>query len=193
MKDLVPIGNEKKDAFSRILRFYDKADIVLTAEEEQIHSRWIYCDALLRSRRHKTEEIIEKICEKFSPLSKFTAQNDIKNTYALFAAARQISKRYVLQNSIENIQLDIERFKNDKSLVYLLPKLYAELTRASNALPDEIPNNNVPQTIVYIGTVVNNTTVNNLPIEQARERWKQIKASRKKDDYIDHQDVNDDN
>ncbi len=189
MKDLVPIDNEKNDAFTRILRFYDAADVVLTADEEIIHNRWIYCDALLRSRKFKSDDIIEKIVDKYG-VSKFTAQNDIRQTYSLFGQTRVISKQYVLSNHIEDIQLQIERIKYDKSLAHLLPKLDAELTRAANSLPDEPAKKQLPTPNIYIGSVnINSDKTAGLSIEEAKEKWKQKKANRSKDEYTDYEDV----
>jgi hypothetical protein len=189
MKDLVPFDNEKNDAFTRILRFYDKADIVLTAEEELIMDRWIYCDVLLRSRKHKTDDVIEKIKEKFG-VSKFTAQSDIRNTYSLFGQTRTISKEYILSHHVEDIQMTIERFKYDKSLAPLLPKLYAELTRAANALQDVTTRKVLPAPVVIIGSLtINQNDEKKMTIEEAREKWKQRKQKRSKEDYTDFEDV----
>lgn len=192
MRDLVPHEKEKNDAFTRILRFYDKADIVLTSEEELILDRWIYCDTLLRSRKYKTPEIISNIVTKFG-VSKFTAQKDIRDTYSLFGQTRAISKRYVLTNHIEDIQMQIQQVRFDKSLIHLLPKLDAELTKAVAALGDDIPTAEVERPNVIVSAVLVNESspLPKLSIEEAKEKWKQYKEKKRSTviEDIDHEDV----
>jgi hypothetical protein len=189
MKDLVPFDNEKNDAFTRILRFVDKRDIILTAEEERILDRWIECDKMLRSRKYKTEGIIDALREKFG-VSTFTAQNDIRDTYALFGQTRIINKEYVLSHHVESIQLYIERNQYDKSLAPLMPKLFAELTRATVALQDATTRKVLPAPVVIIGSLtINQNDEKRMTIEEAREKWKQRKQKRSKEDYTDFEDV----
>lgn len=191
-KDIVPIDNEKNDAFTRILRFYTHADIVLNAEEDKILTRLIHCNSLLRSRKYKTDDIEKNIIEKFS-VSKFTAQKDIRDTYALFGQIQVVSKQFILSHNIERMQIKIEQWENDKSLAHLVPKMYAELTRMASALENEVSKKELPTPNIHIVSLtVNNNSDTSKPrisIEEAKEKWKQKKALQSHTEDIDHEDV----
>ncbi len=187
MKDILPVENSKNDAFNKIVRFYIDGDVALSADEEKILNRWIFCDALLRQRKHKTDYIIAQLGEKFG-VSKFTAQNDITQTYALFGQTRIMSKQYLISHHIEDIQQQIERYKFDKSLAQLLPKLYAELTRAINSLPDGAAKPPSAPPTVVISTIVQQAPAATLSLEEAKEKlaaWKANKAAKEFDDFED--------
>ena len=136
---------EKKDAFSRIVRFMTKADITLNADEEVILDRWVYCDVQLRQGVKTQDEIVQDLCKQFS-ISKFTAINDINHTQRLFERARQASKKYLGHIHLDRINQDISRLRdkvykddrkpNDDEL-QTLAKLYDTYTKALLALPDE--------------------------------------------------------
>lgn len=140
--DVIPYS-EKKDAFNRIKQFMTEGDITLLAKEEEILKRWIYADKLLKQRKYTQEQIIEKVSDMFS-VSEFTARNDISYAMALFSATITVNKKYLLHHHAENLQLMIEQFSKDKSLVHLVPKLAAEYTRALDAIPDEIKKETPP-------------------------------------------------
>lgn len=186
MKDIVPFDSEKNDAFTKILRFMTDADIVLSAEEEKILDRWIYCDVLLRQRKFKEEDIIDKIKDKFS-VSKFTARNDIYKAQALFEGARKVSKTYLLHHHIEDIALHIERIKFDKSLSHLLPKLYDSYTKAVLALPDETNKNVLPPPVFMFNVVQGQEIKKPMSFEEARAAA-QKKLNRSEKDYTDFED-----
>lgn len=189
--DIVSYEPEKNDAFTRILRFYTHDDIVLTAEEEGILKRWVHCDKLILQRKFTSAQIIEKMMELFS-ISRYTAQSDIRQTHALFGQTRTISKQYILSHHIEDIQLAIERIKYDKSLAHLLPKFYAELTKATALLSDEIAKEKTPVPTVYIGSVrVNGAAPESgeLSFEEAKKRWEEKKKKRSESEYTDFEDV----
>lgn len=188
--NLVPLENEKNDAFSKILRFMTDADIVLSAGEETILDRWIYIDALLRQRKFREEDIIDKVKDKFH-VSKFTARNDIYKTQALFEGARKVSKTYLLQHHAEDIALQIERIKHDKSLAHLLPKLYDAYTKAISALPEEIGKNVLPPPIIVMGTVAGQEIQKPMSIEEAREAFKK-KFGKKDKEFTDYEDSTND-
>jgi hypothetical protein len=99
-----------------------------------------------------------------------------------------MSKNYLMTHHIEEIQLQIERIKFDKSLAHLLPKLNQELTRAINSLPEDAANKNIPVPNVYIGTLVINSGKPKMTIEDARAKWKERKSKNKSEDYIDFED-----
>ena len=188
MKDLVP-HEEKNDAFKRILRYMTDADIVLLASEEQILNRWIYCDVLLRQRKFKEDDIVEKIIEKFS-VSKFTARNDIYKAQALFEGARKLSKTYLLQHHAEDIALTIERIKYDKTLIHLLPKFQAEYTRAIMAIPDQAIGNDEPAPQIIIAAVSSQElpAAGAITFDQAKELL-QLKKQNQKIEELDYEDL----
>lgn len=191
---LLANSDDINDAFSRILAFYEpESTIVLTGDEDKILTRWLHCDSLIRSRKYKTPDIIRDMMDKFS-ISKFTAEKDIAQTYALFGQVRVMSKQYVITHAIEDINIKIQKFESDKSLVHLVPKLYQELARMTAMLPDEIAKKQLPVPNIFIGSL----TINNgagegnktvMSIDEAREKWKQHKAKKANDDYIDHEDL----
>lgn len=152
MKDLVPIENEKNDALSRLTRFYKKADIVLTAEEETILTRWTHVDALLRQAKLKTPQIIDDLVTRFG-VSKYTAQTDIAQAQILFGRIRYPDKKFQLTQHLEDLNLKIKQASDDKSLMPFLPKLYQERLKAIIALEDMPPDNDVPAPVIYIGVV----------------------------------------
>lgn len=130
-KDRSILVPEKKDAFTRILRFMTKADITLAADEERILDRWIFVDVLLRLRTKLHEEIVEEVVKRWG-VSKFTAINDINFTQRLFERSRQMSKKYLLHQHIEHIgQLIAGTKKPD-------PRLLDSYTKAIMAIPEEV-------------------------------------------------------
>ena len=194
INELMPIGDDKNDAFSRILAFYEpESQVVLTVDEDKILLRWLHCDTLIRSRKYRTADIIQQMIEKFS-ISRFTAEKDIAQTNALFGQVRAMSKQYVISHAIENLQIQIHKAENDKSLVHLVPALNRELRAFSALLPDEVAKKKVEIPHIHIGSLtINNVTNGEKPvvidINEARKKWKERKAKKTNDDYIDHEDV----
>lgn len=189
MKELVPIQNEKNNAYNRILRFYteENSGIVLTAEEDGILKRWIHCDKLILSRKFKTEDIAEKIKDLFG-VSKMTAQNDIAKTQLLFGAVRRANKEYLLIHHADEIALQIERIKYDKTLAHLLPKLNDSYTKAVAALPDESNKNVLPPPVFLFNLVNGQNLVKPMEIEDARAKAKDKLKEISADNYIDFED-----
>jgi len=134
---------QRENAFNRIMQFMIDGDITLTAPEEEILHRWLYCDKLLLQRKYKEEQIIEKIVDTYG-VSKYTAKNDIYQAQALMGGVIKPNKKYLLHHHAEGIMLFIERCKLDKSLVYLVPKLLDAYTKAVIAMPDEINKDKMP-------------------------------------------------
>lgn len=129
-KHLPAVPETKANAFNRILRFMTKADITLTASEEGILHRWIYCDTLQRQRQKTHDEIVEEMQTKWC-ISRFTAENDMVATQRLFARSRAVSKEYLLHTHIENIGLLIQKKGPNVD-----PKLLDSYTKAVMALPE---------------------------------------------------------
>lgn len=103
---------KKRDAYSAIRRFMCDGDVTLKVEEDKILNRWIYCDALLKAKEKNEDEIIAELVENYK-VSTFTARNDIAYTQRLFADARKINKKYLIQHHLQRIDEDIERMRRD--------------------------------------------------------------------------------
>lgn len=144
---------EKNDAISRIRKFMSpiESGIVLTASEEKILQRLTFANGLLAEKKFTSEEIAEKIKEVFH-VSIFTSRNDVNNCYALFVNVTEDYVRYTLKHHIEDMRILVEQWKKDKSLAALLPKLFAEITRALSCLPVEKTNNDIPPPVLVFNT-----------------------------------------
>ncbi len=191
MNDLVPATPEKNDAFTRILRFMTDADIVLNYQEDAILSRWVFIDVLLRQRKFREDDIIDQVKTKFT-VSQYTARNDIYKAQALFEGARKVSKKYLFQHHAEEIALTIERYKFDKSLVHLLPKLFDSYTKALAALPDEINKTQSPPPIFIFNAAPGQAIGKPMSIKEARQKAIAKMQKKNDEDYIDHEDVSND-
>lgn len=149
----------KKDSYSAILRFMTKGDITLSTKDDLILSRWIYCDVLLRTKKHTEEYIIDKVVAHFN-VSSYTARNDIYTAQSLFAKVRLIQKKYLIHLHLERIDKDIEELRRilfkkridkkgkeedpliDAKEMMALAKLEEVYTYTLNSVPEEI--NNIP-------------------------------------------------
>jgi hypothetical protein len=167
----------------------------LSSEQEKILDRWIHCNIMLRDRKLKEEDIIDKIKDKFG-VSKFTARNDIGYTMALFVEARRYGKEYLLYNHIEDIGLMIEKWKMDKSLAPFVPKLLHEYTLAISKLPDTINKQKRPKVVNNFFIVPGQNTQAPVTYDEAIiEANKMIADDAAKDaekDFIDFEDKKDD-
>jgi hypothetical protein len=183
---------DKNDAYSCILQYMKFPEsIALSGEHERILDRWILCNVMLKDRKLKEEDIVEKIQQKFE-VSKYTARNDIGYTMALFVEARRFSKEYLLYNHIEDMGIMIEKWKLDKSLAPFVPKLLHEYTVAITKLPESINKQQRPK-IINNFYVVNGQNVQ-APMnydEAVIEANKMIENDEKEGekDYVDYEDV----
>lgn len=187
---------QKNDAYSCILNYMMHPESnALVSDHENILDRWIFCNVLLRDRKLREDDIIDKIRDKFN-VSKFTARNDIGYTMALFVEARRYSKEYLLYNHIEDIGLMIEKWKLDKSLAPFVPKLLHEYTLAISKLPDTINKQKRPKVVNNFFIVPGQNTQAPANYDEAIiEANKMIADDAKKDaekDYIDFEDQSDD-
>jgi hypothetical protein len=135
--------SKKNTSFDKIMRFMSDGDVVLSANDEEILHRWIFCHKQMLQRKFTEVQIIDKIVENFG-ISSYTARNDIYQAQALFGSTIKANKKYLLYNHAENILLTIEKFSNDKSLKSLLPKLFDSYTKAVSAIPEEINRDKQP-------------------------------------------------
>jgi hypothetical protein len=189
MKDLVPFEDNKKDAFTRIMRFYQKSDIMLDPDEEIILNRWAHCDRLMKARIYTTEKIIEQLVKMFG-VSKYTAQNDIRHTQALYGAVRQLDRNYLLAGRIEHLELLIQEKKDDPEWLLNLPRLEAELNKLILALPAQVAQDRTPSPNITINVVNGQEAAiaGALTFEQAKELLQQKKKQQHIED-IDHEEV----
>jgi hypothetical protein len=186
----------KNDAYSCVLAYMLHPETnPLSSEQEKILDRWIHCNIMLRDRKLKEEDIIDKIKDKFG-VSKFTARNDIGYTMALFVEARRYGKEYLLYNHIEDIGLMIEKWKMDKSLAPFVPKLLHEYTLAISKLPDTINKQKRPKVVNNFFIVPGQNTQAPVTYDEAIiEANKMIADDAAKDaekDFIDFEDKKDD-
>lgn len=187
---------QKNDAYTCILQYMMHPETnSLNSDQEVILDRWIFCNALLRDRKLKEDDIIEKIKDKFA-VSKYTARNDIGYTMSLFVEARRYSKEYLLYNHIEDIGLMIEKWKLDKSLAPFVPKLLHEYTLAISKLPDTINKQKRPKVVNNFFLIPGqNAQAPSTYDEAIIEANKMIENDAKKEaqkDFIDYEDLGDD-
>lgn len=188
-RGIVKIADERNDALSRISHFMSNSEsgIVLSAKEEMILDRWIYCNALLKERKFTEEQIIESVIKKFN-VSKFTARGDISNTMSLFAGLVRDLKKYTLHHHIEDIRITIEQWKKDRSLAPYVPKLMDSLTKAVAALPDEMAVPDVPMPVLVIN-VKGNMIMPAMDAEKAREEIDKLIELEEKVVEIEYEEV----
>lgn len=183
------------DAYTCILNYMQAPESTsLASDHEVILDRWIFCNVLLKDRKLKEEDIIQKIEAKYG-VSKHTARNDIGYTMALFVEARKYSKEYLLYHHIEDIGILIEKWKMDKSLAPFVPKLMHEYTLAISKLPDTINKQKRPKVVNNFFLVPGQNTEAPMNYDEAViEANKMIEDDKKaeQEDYIDYEDMNDD-
>jgi hypothetical protein len=180
-KSLTIREQQKTDALSRIQRFMSNSEsgVVLTAEEEMILTRLIYTNALLSERKYSSEQVIQKVKDKFG-ISQYTARADIEKTYILFSTVTEDYKRYTLKLHIEAIERKIVQWENDKSLAHLLPKLYAEKTRAIAELPVQLQLPDTPAPVIILD-IKGSMSKPDITAEQARAEAEEILKHEDKD------------
>lgn len=158
------LPEKKQDSYSLILRFMTKADITLSAQDEGILGRWIYCDVLMRTKKYSEEDVIDKVVNHYK-VSTFTARNDIYFTQRLFAKTRLIQKKYLIAQHLERIDLDIEKVRKhlltevtdeesgkkylnvDAKELVALAKLHEVYTYTLNSIGDDIERTPLPPPI----------------------------------------------
>lgn len=174
---------EKKDAMTRIKKFMSKEEsgIELTAKEEAILNRLIFANALLSEKKYTREEIAQKIKDRFG-VALYTARNDIDASYSLFVTITEDYKRFALFHHIEDINATIREWSNDKSLAPMLPKLFAEKTRAIAQMPVTVQSPDVAAPVIIINTTTGVTSP--MDIASALEEADKLIEFEKNHDYI---------
>lgn len=163
----------------------EQSGIILSAIEEKMLQRLQYANALLSEKKDTTEEIAQRIKERFE-ISIWTARKDITNCYALFAEVTDDYKRYTLIHHIEFIEQQLQRAKDDKSLAGLIPKLLAEKTRAIMAMPSKIENPDLPAPIVNLHTTT--TIISPMDLTKAMEQAEALIKAESEKEYIDFEE-----
>ena len=164
MEKRVAMLPKKREAFVAIRRFMMDGDVTLREDEEKILNRWIYVDALLKSKEHNEEEMIKKIVEEYN-VSTYTARNDIQYTQRLFGDSRKINKKYLIHLHLERIDRDIQILRTklfesgigsdgqpyqctpDAKEIAALAKLHETYTYTLNSIPDDILEDKQPPPI----------------------------------------------
>jgi len=153
----------KRPAMVAIRKFMVDGDIKLHVEEEATLNRWIYCDALLKSKEKNEDEIIKDLCEKFNTTS-FTARQDIVNTQKLFADARKLNKKYLIHLHLQRIDEDIQKLRKsffqevtfngkptqkvpDAKELAAYAKLMEAYTYTLNSIPEDAQSDKLPPPI----------------------------------------------
>lgn len=183
--------SEKKDVYNRIKRFMMHSDITLTSDEENILTRWIACDALMRMRKHDEDSIVKEMQEQFS-ISPFTARRDIQQAQRLFSSARQSLKSYFMPLHLERIDKDIEELRKrmfftkknkegedelssiDSKEVMALAKLHDAYTYAFNSMPEETSTEKMPPPIFHFILAPGQTIEKPMQLDDAIERADEI-------------------
>jgi hypothetical protein len=147
---------QKTDAFSRIKVYMSEPDsgIVLVTKEEQMLKRMVFADRFLSENKYTVDEVAEKLKDLFG-ISIWTAKDDIKKTYTLFAGVTEDYKRYAMRHHVEFLNKKISQWENDKSMAPFLPKLIAEKTRALAALPVQAEAPDVPPPVIIVNVTAN--------------------------------------
>lgn len=147
-------GSKLSTAKERIKAYLVGDDIILSAEELKILSRWEKAD-LLHRQGQMMQEIIEALTGGDDPVSRFTAQNDLFAAMEVFAAARKINKKYLIFLKYQRQEQDIINYrksiffeideKTNKEVprkatekeVMALAKLEEAATYTLNSIPQE--------------------------------------------------------
>jgi hypothetical protein len=190
LKSVVIQLPEKNDAVTRIKKFMlpEDSGIVLNPDEEKMLDRFIFCKGLLCERKFTRDQIEEKLKIKFG-VSIYTARKDVNNTYKVFASITNDYKKFSLQLQVEDISMEINRCKTDKSLIHLLPKFFAEKTRSIAAMPVDVEDSDLPAPVILInisGTMANKF----IDASEARAEADALIEFEKKSEYIDYEDMN---
>ncbi len=182
---------QKTDAFSRIKEYMSdpQSSIVLNSKEDQMLKRMIFANKLLSENKHTRDEVEEKIKQNFA-VSIWTAKDDIKKTYTLFAGVTEDYKRYAIRHHVEFINKKINEWSSDKSMAPYLPKLIAERTRALAALPVEPEAPDIPPPVIIVNVTTNITAP--VILEDAIKEADKLIEFEKDHEYLEFEDNNDD-
>lgn len=128
-------NRQPKNDVEAVIQYLVNDNIKLTAQQDALCTRLIHVDALIRSRKHTTAEIVQQMMEKFS-ISAYRAEQDIYDCHKVFGATRKLSKVYLISHHLEEIAIQIKKCQ-EANYADLLPKLFDNYTYALNSLPVE--------------------------------------------------------
>jgi hypothetical protein len=126
---------QPKNDVEAVVQYLVNDNIKLTQSQDFLCTRLIRTDALIRSRKHTTDEIVEKLMSEFN-ITAYRAEQDMYDCHKVFGATRKLSKAYLVSHHIEEIGMMIKKCQ-EKDQLELLPKLFDNYTYALNSLPVE--------------------------------------------------------
>jgi hypothetical protein len=118
-----------------VIQYLVNDSVRLTSSQDALCTRLIRVDAMIRSRKHTTEQIIENMMEEFQ-ITRYRAEQDMYDCHKVFGATRKLSKQYLISHHIEEIALTIKKCQ-EAGQTEMLPKLFDNYTYALNSLPVE--------------------------------------------------------
>jgi hypothetical protein len=183
-KKLKRVRQPKNDV-EAVIRHLIHQDVNLTASQDQLCTRLMYVDTLIRERQKTTDEIIEALKEKFGT-TLYRAQQDIYDCHKVFGDTRRLNKNYVLSHHIDDIRLMIKKIIDAKEYS-LLPKFYDNLTYAVNSLPVVEDAKDAPPTqiiMVYNGA----PPVEQKPLEDVLAEADNLLKPTVDGEYIDYEE-----
>lgn len=140
------IKNED-ETLARIKRFFIDGDITLSPHEQTCLKRWAHAHTMVCQRKHPEATIIQELANVYG-VSIYMARSDLYNAQTLYGETMRVNKKLLLSLHAENIQLFIEKCRDDKSLTNHVPKLMAEYTKAIEAIPDDKAGANMPPPVL---------------------------------------------
>lgn len=126
---------QPKNDVEAVVQFLVNDNVKLTTSQEFLCNRLIRTDALIRSRKYTTQEIIEQLMQQFE-ITAYRAEQDVYDCHKVFGQTRKLSKQYLISHHLEDIGLMIKKCQEANQLD-LLPKLFDNYTYAMNSLPVE--------------------------------------------------------
>lgn len=187
MKDLVPSTPQRTDAYSRIKAFTsnEESGIVLFPKEEKMLVRWCHVQGLLAERKFDDDEIIDQMVDRFD-ISASTARNDINYARSLFVEQLKNAKKFSLYHHARALEKLFQEKVNDKAFAPYLAKLADSVTRAWNAVPEEMEVPDVAAPILILQSVTNNITV---VADDARKAADELIEQERNHEEIDFEDL----
>lgn len=165
----------KRDVKTRVIQFLTVGDVMLTAEEEKILSRWEAADLAMRQKVKKYDEIVEFIALRFG-VSKFTAQNDIATAQDVFSRSRKTNKKYHLHLHAERIDRQLELFQKrwsdndyvpDAKEMAAYAKLLDAYTYCMNSMPEDAGEDKTPPPLFFFNLVKGDQVIIPMSVEDA--------------------------
>jgi len=140
---------QPKNDVEAVIQYLVNDNIKLTASQDALCTRLIHVDALIRSRKHTTDDIVKQMMDRFT-ITAYRAEQDIYDCQKVFGRTRKLSKAYLVSHHIEEIGMTIKKCQ-EKDMLDMLPKLFDNYTYALNSLPVEEDHKDAPPAqITYV-------------------------------------------